>query len=136
MFISDLRQSVGFSGDIMYQWLAAVGGFLRGYNVSVTYGRSVGFFGDIICEWFTTGFLRVLRFLQQFIKPASRDIYWILHVKICITCRINPRTLYHHEGHRPEGWYRSRLIRHVIQILTCNVHYIIYFNHAFDNTCI
>jgi hypothetical protein len=28
------------------------------------------------------------------------------------------------------------LIRHVIQILTCNVHYIIYFNHAFDNTCI
>ena len=28
------------------------------------------------------------------------------------------------------------LIRHVIHILTCNVHYIIYFNHAFDNTCI
>ena len=28
------------------------------------------------------------------------------------------------------------LIRHVIQILTCNVHYIIYFNHAFDITCI
>ena len=26
------------------------------------------------------------------------------------------------------------LMRHVIQILTCNVHYIIYFNHAFDNT--
>ena len=33
--------------------------------------------------------------------------------------------------------YISRgLIQHVIQILTCNVHYIIYFNHAFDNTCI
>jgi hypothetical protein len=27
-------------------------------------------------------------------------------------------------------------IRHVIQILTGNVLYIIYFNHAFDNTCI
>ena len=37
------------------------------------------------------------------------DIYWILHVKICITCRINPRTLYHPKGHRPEGWYRSRV---------------------------
>ena len=28
------------------------------------------------------------------------------------------------------------LIRHVIRIFTCNVHYIIYFNHAFDTTCI
>ena len=28
------------------------------------------------------------------------------------------------------------LIRHVIQILTCNAHYIIYFNHAFDNACV
>ena len=56
--------------------------------------------------------------------------YWILHVKICITCCINPRTLYH-----PSDIGRG-LIRQVIQILTCNVHYIIYFNHAFDNTCI
>ena len=30
------------------------------------------------------------------------DIYWILHVKICSTCRINPRT------QRPEGWHRSK----------------------------
>ena len=37
------------------------------------------------------------------------DIYWILHVKICIICRINPRTLFHSKGHRPEGWYRSRV---------------------------
>jgi hypothetical protein len=28
------------------------------------------------------------------------------------------------------------LTQHVIQILTCNVHYIIYFDHAFENTCI
>ena len=28
------------------------------------------------------------------------------------------------------------LIWHVMQILTCNVHYIIYFNHAFNNTYI
>jgi hypothetical protein len=63
-------------------------------------------------------------------------IYWILHVKICITCRINPRTLYHPKGHRPEGDLGRGLIRHVIQILICNVHYIIYFNHAFDNTYI
>jgi hypothetical protein len=35
------------------------------------------------------------------------DKYWILHVQICITCRINPRTLYHPKGHRLEGWYRS-----------------------------
>ena len=36
----------------------------------------------------------------------------------------------------PRGDIGRRLIWHVIQILTCNVHYIIYFNHAFDNTCI
>ena len=36
----------------------------------------------------------------------------------------------------PRGDIGRGLIRHVIQILTCNVHYIIYFNHAFDNTCI
>ena len=34
----------------------------------------------------------------------------------------------------PRGDIGRGLIRHVIQILTCNVHYIIYFNHAFDNT--
>ena len=46
-------------------------------------------------------------------------IFWILHVKICITCRINPRTLYH-----PKGHYRVLgLIRHAIQILTCNIQY-------------
>jgi hypothetical protein len=37
------------------------------------------------------------------------DICWILHVKICITCRINPRTLHHLKSHRPEEWYRSRV---------------------------
>ena len=36
----------------------------------------------------------------------------------------------------PRGDIGRGLIRHMIQILTCNVHYIIYFNHAFDNTCI
>ena len=36
----------------------------------------------------------------------------------------------------PRGDLGRGLIRYVIQILTCNVHYIIYFNHAFDNTCI
>ena len=36
----------------------------------------------------------------------------------------------------PRGDIGRGLIWHVIQILTCNVHYIIYFNHAFDNTCI
>jgi hypothetical protein len=36
----------------------------------------------------------------------------------------------------PKGDIGRGLIRHVIQILTCNGHYIIYFNHAFDNTCI
>ena len=36
----------------------------------------------------------------------------------------------------PRGDIGWGLIQHVIQILTCNVHYIIYFNHAFDNTCI
>ena len=36
----------------------------------------------------------------------------------------------------PRGDIGRGLIQHVIQILTCNVHYIIYFNHAFDNTCI
>ena len=40
----------------------------------------------------------------------------------------------YHTG--PRGDIGRGLIRHVIQILTCNVHYIIYFNHAFDNTCI
>ena len=34
----------------------------------------------------------------------------------------------------PRGDIDRGLIRHVIQILTCNVHYIIYFYHAFDNT--
>ena len=33
----------------------------------------------------------------------------------------------------PRGDIGRGLIRHVIQILTCNVHYIIYSNHAFDN---
>ena len=41
---------------------------------------------------------------------------------------ITPRTT------GPRGDIGRGLIRHVIQILTCNVHYIIYFNHAFDNT--
>ena len=36
----------------------------------------------------------------------------------------------------PRGDIGRGLIQHVIQILTCNVHYIINFNHAFDNTCI
>ena len=36
----------------------------------------------------------------------------------------------------PRGDIGRGLIRHVIQILTCKVHYIIYSNHAFDNTCI
>ena len=36
----------------------------------------------------------------------------------------------------PRGNIGGGLIRHVIQILTCNVHYVIYFNHAFDNTYI
>ena len=36
----------------------------------------------------------------------------------------------------PRGDIDRGLIRHVIQILTCNVHYIIYFNRTFDNTCI
>jgi hypothetical protein len=35
-----------------------------------------------------------------------------------------------------EPYITPRAIRHVIQILTCNVHYITYFNHAFDYTCI
>jgi hypothetical protein len=39
----------------------------------------------------------------------SINIYWILHAKFCITCRINRRTLFHPKGHRPEGWYRSRV---------------------------
>ena len=46
-----------------------------------------------------------------------------------ITCQ----NLYHGG---PWGDIGRGLIRHVIQILTCNVHYIIYFNHAFDNTFI
>ena len=54
------------------------------------------------------------------------DTYWILHVKICITCRINPRTLYHPTGRWPLGWYRFLwLIRHVIQNLTCNIQYVL-----------
>ena len=36
----------------------------------------------------------------------------------------------------PRGDIGRGLIRHVIQILPLNFHYIIYFNHAFDNTCI
>ena len=36
----------------------------------------------------------------------------------------------------PRGDIGQGFIRHVIQILTCKVHYIIYFNHAFDNRCI
>ena len=36
----------------------------------------------------------------------------------------------------PRGDIGRGLIRHVIEILTRNVHYIICFNHAFDNTCI
>ena len=36
----------------------------------------------------------------------------------------------------PTGDIGRGLIWHVIQILTCNVHYIMYVNHVFDNTCI
>jgi hypothetical protein len=34
----------------------------------------------------------------------------------------------------PRGDIGRGLIWHVIQILTCNVHYIMYFKHVFDNT--
>ena len=43
------------------------------------------------------------------------------------------------KGHRPKGRYMSRVDTACdtdFDILTCNVHYIIYFNHFFDNTCI
>ena len=36
----------------------------------------------------------------------------------------------------PRGDIDRGMIRRVIQILTCNVQYIIYFSHAFDNTCV
>ena len=49
------------------------------------------------------------RQVEIYLYYHKNDKYWILHVKICITCIINPRTLYHPKGHRPEEWYRSRV---------------------------
>jgi hypothetical protein len=83
--------------------------------------------------------------VMSYKKLGICDKYWILHVKICITRRINPRTLYHPKGHRPEGviqvegwygmWYRfwhvmfiisyistMSLIIHVLNYL--DIHYI------------
>jgi hypothetical protein len=75
------------------------------------------------------------------IQVKSKILY--IHYILNITCQ----NLYHMpyqpenpisppRATGPRGDICRGLIRHVIQILTCNVHYIIYFNHFFDNTCI
>lgn len=61
----------------------------------------------------------------HFFLHASR--YWF------DICRIIPRhqrddTNISPRAFRPEGWYWSRVIRHVIRILPCFIRFIIYFN--------
>lgn len=61
----------------------------------------------------------------HFFLHASR--YWF------DICRIIPRhqrddTNIRPRAFRPEGWYWSRVIRHVIRILPCFIRFIIYFN--------
>ena len=73
--------------------------------------------------------LRLQLHLNQF------DINWILHDKICIICCIKLRLLYDPKGHRPAGWYWSRVDTTCDTDLTCNVHYIIYINHASSMVC-
>ena len=47
------------------------------------------------------------------------------YMKKSVSHAVSTLNLYHPKGHRPEGWYRVLgLIRHVIQILTCNIQYI------------
>ena len=67
------------------------------------------------------------------IYPLYTEYYMSKSVSHAVSTRepyITPRAT------GPRGDIGRGLIRHVIQILTCNVHYIINFNHAFDNTCI
>lgn len=71
--------------------------------------------------------IRVMLTMYQYILPYY--IYRILHAKICITCNINPKPLYHPKGYQPEGWYTCRSTvdtKHVILIFACHVHYTIY----------
>ena len=68
-------------------------------------------------EWFHSVLIITLNLLP------TTDIYWILHLKICITWCINPRLLYHPRVTRPRGdvgrglifswslgWYRSLVL--------------------------
>ena len=45
--------------------------------------------------------------LNSIMIDCTSDIYWILHVKICIPCSLNPSLLPHTKDHQAPGWYRS-----------------------------
>ena len=67
----------------------------------------------------------------------TSTIYTEYYMSRFISHAVSPREPYiTPRATSPRGDIGRRLIRHVVQIFTCNVHYIIYFNHAFDNTCI
>ena len=74
-----------------------------------------------------------LKFQNDILDVIHTEYYMSKSVSPAVSTRepyITPRAT------SPRGDIVRGLIRHVIQIWTCNVHYIIYFNHAFDNTCI
>ena len=94
----------------------AIGGIVVTFFIIWPWSKKIA----ISCSAFAKPFQDVISTstLSESILHVGWYIYWILHVKICITCRINPKTIYHPKGHRPEGRYRFWHLMFIISYIS------------------